>query len=53
MKTKSKAFWTRIKNCKKIVKTWPKWKQNIVISAESASTGKFLKVNTPDGIENV
>jgi hypothetical protein len=24
------------------VKKWPKWKQKIIISAESSSTGKFI-----------
>ena len=28
---------------KKEVATWPEWKQNIVISAETASTGQFIK----------
>ena len=27
--------------CKKTVCTWPKWKQDIVISAYSAETGKY------------
>jgi len=33
----------RITVNKKEVKRWPKWKQNIIISAKSAMTGKFIK----------
>jgi len=25
------------------VKKWPKWKQRIIISAESANTGRFIR----------
>ena len=28
----------------KEVQTWAKWKQNIEISAETAKTGKFIKI---------
>ena len=29
------------------VKKWPKWKRNIIISAEAASTGRFIKSDKP------
>lgn len=38
-----KLFWKIVKQNKKIVKSWPKWMQRIVITAESASTGRFIK----------
>ena len=37
------TFWDTAELCRKIVATWPEWKQNIVISAEAARTGKFLR----------
>jgi len=36
-------FWRIVARCAKEVVTWPKWKQNIVISAETAETGQFLR----------
>lgn len=36
-------FWETVDMNKSIVSTWPEWKQRIVISAESASTGRFIK----------
>lgn len=36
-------FWTQVAIDKAIVLTWPEWMQKIVITAESASTGKFIK----------
>ena len=38
-----KKFWKRVEENKKIVKSWPKWMQQIVITAETAHTGKFIK----------
>ena len=40
---KYKWFWDMVEKNKKEVATWPEWKQNIVISAETASTGQFIK----------
>lgn len=40
---KNKIFRERIKQNRKIVKSWPQWMQNIVISAETVMTGKFIK----------
>jgi hypothetical protein len=40
---RDKFFWKQVEENKKIVKTWPKWMQNIVITAETCSTGKFIK----------
>ena len=37
------TLWDTAELCRKIVATWPEWKQNIVISAEAARTGKFLR----------
>lgn len=37
------TLWDTAELCRKIVATWPGWKQNIVISAEAARTGKFLR----------
>lgn len=39
----SKEFWATVKRCEETVKTWPQWMQDIVITAETASTGKFIK----------
>lgn len=36
------AFWEQAEKDRKIVATWPKWKQKIIISAEAANTGKFI-----------
>jgi len=41
-KQESKAFWDQAKADAEEVKTWAKWKQKIVINAESASTGRFI-----------
>ena len=40
---KSKDFWKIVEENKKQVATWPKWMQKITISAETCSTGKFIK----------
>lgn len=37
-----KDFLKIIKQNAKEVKTWAKWKQQYIISAEAASTGRFL-----------
>lgn len=34
-------IWDRIKQNIKIVKTWDKWKQNYIISADAAKTGRY------------
>lgn len=39
---KDKKFWNTVKRNKELVKTWPKWMQKIVITAENCSTGKFI-----------
>ena len=36
------AFWEQAERDRKIVATWPKWKQKIIISAHSAMTGQFI-----------
>ncbi len=36
-------FKATIKRCKETVATWPEWMQRIVITAETASTGKFIR----------
>jgi hypothetical protein len=39
----NKSFWEIVEQDRQIVKTWPKWMQNYVITAESVSTGMMLK----------
>ncbi|MCK9543684.1 MAG: hypothetical protein M0R03_16820 [Novosphingobium sp.] len=41
-------FLKTVKSNKKEVDSWPLWKKNIVINAESAKTGKFIKDNKND-----
>lgn len=41
-KKETKAFWDQVEKDKKEVATWAKWKQKIIISAHSASTGQFI-----------
>lgn len=36
-------FWKICSKNAKDVKKWPKWKQQIEISAETASTGNFIR----------
>lgn len=36
------AFWEQAEKDRKIVATWPKWKQKIIISAHTASTGQYI-----------
>ena len=38
-----KQFLKIIEKDAKIVKKWPKWKQQYVISAEAAATGKLIQ----------
>lgn len=39
--TDEAAFWEQVEKDRKIVATWPKWKQKIVINAKTISTGQF------------
>jgi hypothetical protein len=39
----NKALWKTVKQDQEIVKSWPKWMQQIVITAKTCSTGRFLK----------
>ena len=41
MPKSSKSFWNIAKANAEEVKTWPKWKQKIVITAKTAETGQF------------
>lgn len=41
---KDKLFWKQVEIDKAIVKTWPKWMQQIVITARTCNTGRFLNV---------
>lgn len=43
MKVKNSNFWKFVSNNYKTVKKWSKWKQLIIISAYTASTGKFIE----------
>ncbi len=45
MPNSNKDFWNTVKKCQETVSTWPPWMQNIVITAESASTGKFIRTD--------
>ena len=38
---RDKAFWAMAKKNAEEVKTWPKWKQKIVINAQTIATGQF------------
>ena len=40
---KKSSFEKIINKCKREVKKWSKWKQNIVITSETAMTGNFIK----------
>lgn len=40
-KKDKKEFWAMAKANYEEVKKWPKWKQKIIISAHTASTGQF------------
>ena len=37
-----KSFWNIAKANVEEVKTWPKWKQKIMINAHNAFTGQFI-----------
>ena len=36
-------FWETVQKDKDTVKLWPQWMQDIVITAQTCSTGKFIK----------
>ena len=42
----NKQFLKIIKQDAKIVKKWPKWRQEYVINSDNASTGNFFKKQT-------
>ena len=44
----SKKFWEIVEIDRQIIATWPEWMQRIVITAETASTGRFIR-NTSTG----
>lgn len=48
-KKQMKKFWKIVEKDREIVSKWPLWMQMMVITAESASTGKFI--NKKIGIE--
>lgn len=37
-----KVFDRITKKCADIVKTWPKWKRNILINCHTVTTGKYI-----------
>lgn len=37
------SFWGVVEMDRKIVQSWPQWMQNYVITAEAASTGRFIR----------
>ena len=37
------TFWDTTERCRKTVETWPQWMQDIEISSEAASTGRFIR----------
>lgn len=47
---KNKRFWEIVEEDKRIVETWPLWMQRIEITAESVSTGNFIREDLYDRI---
>ena len=43
-----KKFWEQVERDKKIVKTWPRWMQDIVITSKTCMNGKFIKGKSKD-----
>ena len=39
----SKSFWETVEQNRKTVAMWPEWMQNIIITAEAANTGRFIR----------
>ena len=42
-KKETKAFWAQAEANAKEVQTWPRWMQRMVITAESAASGNFVR----------